>query len=261
MTDRDVAAFRPTERFSARVENYARYRPGYPAEVLALMRDEMGLTPSSVVADVGSGTGILAKMFLENGNTVYGVEPNREMREACERLLGGFPNFVSVEGTAEATGLADASADFATAAQAFHWFDVPRARAEFRRVLRPGGRAVLLWNYREEHGTPFLRAYEDLLLEFADPDYRQISEGYAHREALDAFFGGAYESRKFVNRQLLDFEALRGRLLSASYVPLEGDPRHQPMLSRLREIFDRHQQGGRVYVEYDTPVFFGAISH
>jgi SAM-dependent methyltransferase len=260
LSGRDVAKFRPTERFSARVENYARYRPGYPLEVLGLMREEMGLTPSSVVADVGSGTGILARMFLENGNMVYGVEPNRGMREACERLLAEFPNFVSVAGSAEATTLADASVDFATAAQAFHWFDVPRARAEVRRILRPSGRAVLLWNYREEHRTPFLRDYEDLLLKFADPNYRQISEGYARREALEAFFGGPYESRRFVNRQLLDFETLRGRLLSASYAPLEGDPRHQPMLSRLREIFDRHQRDGRVPVEYDTPVFFGTIS-
>lgn len=256
---RDVAAFRPTERFSGRVENYARYRPGYPPEVLGLMREEMGLTPASVVADIGSGTGILARMFLENGNRVYGVEPNREMREAAERLLADFPGFVSLDGRAEATGLADSSVDFVTAAQAFHWFDVPRARAELRRILRPGGRAVILWNYREEHRTPFLRAYEELLVEFADPNYAQISEGYAARDALAEFFGGPYETRKFVNQQLLDYEALRGRLLSASYVPLAGDPRHHPMLERLRQLFDQHNTDGRVAVEYDTPVFYGEI--
>lgn len=259
MSTRDVAAFRPTERFSARVENYAKYRPGYPAEVLDLMRAEMGLTHASVVADIGSGTGILSKLFLENGNAVYGVEPNREMREAGERLLAEFPGYTSVEGTAEATGLADASVDLATAAQAFHWFDVPRARAEFQRILRPGGWAVLLWNYREEQHTPFLRAYEDLLIEFADSNYQQISEGYAHEESLRAFFPGGYRSRQFQNRQLLDHEGLRGRLLSCSYVPLADDPRHLPMLERLRRIFDEHQQDGRVTVEYDTQVFYGAM--
>ena len=251
-----MAAFRPTERFSNRVENYARYRPGYPPEVLGLMRDEMGLRPASVVADVGSGTGILSKLFLENGNTVYGVEPNREMREAGERLLKEFPNFRSVAGTAEETTLPDASVDFVTAGQAFHWFDVGGARRESRRILRAGGWAVLVWNYREEHHTPFLRAYEDLLLEFGN-DYRQVSVGYGHEESLRAFFAGGYESRKFPNRQLLDYEALRGRLLSASYVPLEDDPRHRPMLERLRRIFDEHQEAGRVSVEYDTQVFYG----
>jgi SAM-dependent methyltransferase len=253
-----VAAFRPTERFSNRVENYAKYRPGYPLEVVALMRDEMGLTPDSVIADVGSGTGILSKLFLENGNTVYGVEPNREMREAGERFLREFPNFRSVAGTAEETTLPDASVDFVTAGQAFHWFDVPRARREFQRILRGRGWVVLVWNYREEHHTPFLRAYEDLLVEFGT-DYKQVSVGYAHKESLGTLLPGGYEFRKFLNRQLLDFGSLRGRLLSASYVPLEGDPRHAAMLARLRQIFDEHNTGGKVSVEYDTQVFYGRL--
>lgn len=239
--------------------NYVKYRPGYPADVLALMREEMNLTPSAVVADIGSGTGLLARMFLENGNAVYGVEPNREMREAGERLLEEFPNFKSVEGAAEATGLDGASVDFVTAGQAFHWFDVPRARREFRRILRPGGRVVLVWNNRAADPTPFLADYERLLVEFGN-DYEQVSAGYAHAESLRALFAGGYESKVFDNRQLLDHERLRGRLLSCSYVPLEADPRHGPMLERLREIFDAHQQAGRVSMDYDTQVFYGAVS-
>ena len=256
MSERDVAAFRPTERFSDRVENYAKYRPGYPREVLSLMREKMGLVPASVVADIGSGTGILSRMFLENGNTVYGVEPNREMREAGERLLKEFPNFRSVEGTAEETNLPSSSVDFVTAAQAFHWFDVERARRECQRILRRGGWAVVLWNYRPHLTTAFLRAYESLLNEFST-DYKKVSEGYGHEESLRRFFAGGYEKRSFMNTQLLDFEALRGRLLSASYVPLADDPRHAPMLSRLREIFDEHQEGGRVRADYQTEVYFG----
>lgn len=258
MIGRDVSTFRPTDRFSDRVENYIKYRPGYPPGVLALMREELGLAPSSVVADIGSGTGLLARLFLENGNAVYGVEPNREMREAGERLLGEFPNFVSVEGTAEATNLADASVDFVTAGQAFHWFDVERARREFRRILRPGGRVVLVWNNRAAAATPFLEDYERLLVEFGN-DYEQVSAGYAHAESLRALFPGGYASKVLDNRQLLDHEGLRGRLLSCSYVPLESDARHAPMLERLREIFDARQRGGRVSMDYDTQVFYGQL--
>ena len=258
LSERDVAAFRPTERFSNRVENYAKYRPGYPPEVLALMRDEMELTPASVVADIGSGTGILSRIFLENGNTVYGVEPNREMRETGERLLSEFPKFKSVEGTAEETGLPSACVDFVTAAQAFHWFDVKRARDECRRILRPSGWAVVIWNYRPHQTSEFLQAYERMLEEFST-DYKQVSVGYGHKDSLREFFQQGFEMRKFVNVQWMEFEALRGRLLSASYVPLEGDPRHAPMLARLQRIFDEHQHKGCVRADYDTEIYYGRL--
>lgn len=256
MTERDVAAFRPTERFSDRVENYAKHRPGYPRELLTFLRDEMGLTRASVVADVGSGTGILSRMFLENGNAVYGVEPNREMREACERLLRDFPGFKSVAGAAEETSLPDSSVDLITAAQAFHWFDVARARREFKRILRPEGFVIIVWNTRSHDATPFLRAYEAMLLEFGE-DYERVSAGYADVKALEEFFADGYERREFANAQHLEFEALRGRLLSASYAPLEDDPRHAPMIARLREIFDANEENGRVSFKYRTEVFYG----
>jgi SAM-dependent methyltransferase len=173
--------------------------------------------------------------------------------------LRDFPDFVSVEGSAEETRLADASVDFVVVGQAFHWFDVERARREFRRVLRPGGWAVIVWNNRAAAPTPFLAAYEDLLVEFGT-DYKQVSAGYAHAESLRAFFPGGHQLKTFDNRQLLDHEALRGRLLSSSYTPAEDDPRFNPMLARLREIFDAHQRGGRVEMRYDTQVFYGVMS-
>src|SRR5207244_4125864 len=126
----------------------------------------------AVIADIGSGTGILAEMFLKNGNQVYGVEPNREMREAGERLLGGYPRFTSVEGKAEATPLADSSVDFITAAQALHWFDLDAARTEFRRILNPRGWVVILWNDRRDE-SPFMQAYRQLLLRHST-DYLQV---------------------------------------------------------------------------------------
>jgi len=147
-----------TERFSNRVDNYIKYRPGYPQAVIETLAAECGLTSQSVIADIGSGTGILAEMFLKNGNAVTGVEPNREMREAGERLLSAYPRFTSVDGRAEATGLADASVDFVTAGQSLHWFDLKASRREFRRILKPSGWVAIVWNDRRDE-SPFMQAY------------------------------------------------------------------------------------------------------
>src|SRR3712207_3362726 len=163
----------PTRRFSNRVEDYIKYRPDYPRALVALLEDECGLTRESVVADVGSGTGILSELFLREGVRVYGVEPNREMREAGEELLAAYENFASVDGRAEATTLADDSVDFVTAGQAFHWFDTAAARREFRRILKDDGWAVLVWNDRRTEGTPLLAEYERLLLEYGT-DYKEV---------------------------------------------------------------------------------------
>src|SRR5687767_15378176 len=122
-------------RFSNRVANYVKYRPGYPREVLDLFKTEMGLTQESVIADIGSGTGLSSRLFVENGNTVYGVEPNAAMREAARAYLREFPNFIDHDGTAEETNLDNSSLDFVIAAQAFHWFDAEKTRDEFRRIL------------------------------------------------------------------------------------------------------------------------------
>ncbi|HEX8686675.1 MAG TPA: class I SAM-dependent methyltransferase, partial [Pyrinomonadaceae bacterium] len=196
----------PTTRFSSRVADYVKYRPGYPAEVLRLLEAECGLTAESVVADVGSGTGLLSELFLKNGNRVYGVEPNAEMREAGERLLAAYANFVSVDGRAEATTLEDGSVDFVTAGQAFHWFDPAGARREFARILRPGGWVVLAWNDRRTAGTPFLEGYERLLLEYGT-DYREVSVKYMEESSLSTLFGAArMRTGDFVNEQVFDFE-------------------------------------------------------
>jgi SAM-dependent methyltransferase len=249
------------ERFSNRVADYVRYRPGYPPGVLDLLRAECGLTRESVVADVGSGTGILTRVFLENGNFVYGIEPNAAMREAGEEFLAGYPKFRSLAAPAEATTLPDASVDFVTAAQAYHWFDPPAARAEFARILRRGGWVVVIWNERKKDLGPFAEEYEGLLQRYGT-DYKTVSETYPESRRMSALFGeGNFRHRAFANEQMMDFDALRGRLLSSSYAPAAGHPNHAPMLAELQRIFDRQADAasGRVRFEYATHVYYGQL--
>jgi SAM-dependent methyltransferase len=253
-----MPASNATTRFSDRVENYVRYRPGYPAAVLGVLRRECGLTPNAVIADVASGTGIWTRMLLENGNPVFGVEPNAEMREAGERLLAGFANFTSVGGSAEATTLPDHCADFVTAAQAAHWFNRTRARGEFLRILKAGGWLVLLWNERLTDSTPFLRDYEQLLLTYGT-DYEEVRHERTTSAVNEFFDPVPFEERAFPMTQSFDYARLEGRLLSSSYAPGPGHPRHAPMLQELRKMFDRHQVEGRVQFEYTTRVFFGKM--
>ncbi|MDB6006935.1 MAG: SAM-dependent methyltransferase [Prosthecobacter sp.] len=246
----------PEQRFSDRVENYVRYRPSYPEEIIPLLEREASLTPQSVIADIGSGTGISAELFLRAGNAVHAVEPNREMREAAERLLVNYPNFHSINASAQATTLPNHSVDFIVAAQAFHWFNTPETRAEFSRILKPGGHVVLIWNERKLDSTPFLQAFEQLLLTFGT-DYTAIRHENVNTAALDSFFSGAYATHSFANEQRFDFEGLKGRLLSSSYAPAAGQPRHDEMIAELRRIFDAYETSGQVCFEYDTRVHVG----
>lgn len=247
----------PTQRFTNRVDHYVRHRPSYPRAVLDLLETRCALTSASVVADVGSGTGILSELFLENGNRVLGIEPNREMREAAERRLGRHPCITSVAGAAEATTLDDATVDFVTAGQAFHWFDTEQARREFARTLKPEGWVVLVWNLRRKDTTPFLVVYERLL-EVYRTDRGEVEFWRRSGEMSQAFFGpGTFETASFDNQQVLDLDGLKGRLLSISYVPAEGEPGSDAMLREAEKIFDKHQRDGTVTVEYDTKVYYG----
>lgn len=253
-----MPASNATSRFSDRVENYVRYRPRYPAEVIQELKSECGLMASHVIADVASGTGIWTRMLLENGNPVFGVEPNGEMREAGERLLAAFPKFTSVAGTAEATTLADQSVNFVTAAQAAHWFDRGRARREFLRILKPGGWLVLLWNERLTDSTAFLRDYEQLLLTYAT-DYQDIRHEHTTAAINEFFDPEPFQARVFEMRQEFDYAGVEGRLLSSSYAPGPGHPRHARMLSELRGIFEANAIEGRAVFEYKTRLYFGRL--
>lgn len=248
-----------TTRFSSRVDDYIKYRPHYPVEIIDLLAAKCGLTPESVIADIGSGTGILTKLFLENGNPVIGVEPNKEMREGGEAYLADYGRFTSMDATSEATRLPGRSMDFILAGQAFHWFDQAKTRVEFMRILKDDGVVVLIWNDRRTDSSPFLRAYEALLQEFGT-DYNEINHKNVQDKAVfAAFFGAPPFEAHFDNVQRFDFDGLMGRLNSSSYVPGRDDPRHAAMAKRAKEIFDAHQQNGKVAFEYDTRVFYSGM--
>jgi SAM-dependent methyltransferase len=248
------------QRFSNRVADYVRYRPGYPAELLDLLRAECGLRPEHVIADIGSGTGLLSQLFLKNGNRVFGIEPNLEMRQAGEEFLCEYKGFTSVTGSAEATTLGDATIDFVTAGQAFHWFDQSAARKEFARILNPGGWVVVVWNDRRMEESQFARAYEDLLERFGT-DYKNVKEAYPEIANIGSFFGtGVFVARDLPNSQVFDWDGLSGRLRSSSYAPTEGHANFAPMMADLRRIFDANERNGSVRMEYFTRIYFGRLA-
>ncbi len=246
------------ERFTGRVDDYVRARPGYPAAIVADLAAAGVLSPGAVVADVGSGTGISTGLFLAAGYEVVGIEPNAPMRAAADASLARYPRYRSLASSAEATRLPDASVDLVVAAQAFHWFDAAGARAEFRRILRPPDWVALIWNARRSTGTAFLEAYENLLLDFGT-DYTQVGHRGVGSERLEAFFGGPFATRRYDNRQALDLAGLRSRLLSSSYIPAAGEPAHAAMLERLAEIFEENAVDGLVEFIYDTEVHTGQL--
>ncbi len=257
--DEPMPASNATSRFSHRVENYVRFRPAYPVQVMETLKDECGVTPSHVVADIASGTGIWTRMLLENGNPVFGVEPNAEMRVTGERLLADFSKFTSIAGTAESTTLPKRSVDFVTAAQAAHWFDRGKARREFARILKPGGWLVLLWNERLTDATPFLRDYEQLLLTYGT-DYQEIRHEHTTSSVNEFFDPAPFHERMFAMRQEFDYAGMEGRLLSSSYAPGPEHPQHAPMLRELRRIFDLRAVAGRAPLDYKTRVYFGRLT-
>jgi SAM-dependent methyltransferase len=249
-----------TTRFSKRVSDYVRFRPGYPRGVVELLTQETGLSAESIVADIGSGTGLLSAAFLECGYSVAGVEPNREMRAAAENLLARYPRFRSVDAKAEATSLSDRSMDLIVAGQAFHWFDVKQTRREWVRILKPGGVAALIWNERHIE-SPLMCEVERVIDKFAaamDPD-GAIREG-GRRRIQPFFHPSPFRLDEFPNTQEFGLDGLVGRVASCSFVPGLKDPGYAEMETELAEIFGGHQRNGRIRYDYRTKVFWGKLS-
>ncbi len=259
-----------TNRFSDRVDNYVKYRPHYPTEVVDFLKAEGILAQNSVVADIGSGTGISSELFLNNNYKVFGVEPNEPMRHAAEAILQHYADkklFVSVNGKAEDTNLDDHSVDVVVCAQAFHWFNNDWFKRECKRILRgsvpsgkPNGSVVLMWNDRRTDSTDFLKVYEDFLQMFGT-DYLVVNhKNTQERSQFDNFFGeGNYKEKSFYNYQDVNFEGLKGRVLSSSYMPNEGHKDFDFMIYCLKKIFMRYQENGVVRLDYDTKIYYGQL--
>lgn len=247
-------------RFSSRVENYVRYRPRYPVEVLKTLQNECGLTSASTVADIGAGTGFLSELFIGNSNRVFAIEPNLEMKTAGEQYLASNPGFESIDGSAENTTLPNQSVDFVVAGQAFHWFDRAQAKHEFVRILKPNGWVMLVWNDRDTESTPFLVAYEQLLKEYAT-DYEQVKHKQIDKAVLSSFFEpGQINEERFSYEQTFDYAGLKGRMLSSSYVPEQDHPKYEKMTARLLEIFRTYCVGDRIHFKYATRMFYGRLA-
>lgn len=247
-----------TQRFSNRVEDYVRYRPDYPAALFDYLYTKERFSAESAIADIGSGTGIFSRGLLARGSKVYGIEPNAPMRLAAEEALAAEPNFTSVNGTAEATGLKDGAVDHVVCAQSFHWFDRKTCRREFDRILRPDGRIVLIWNsLKSEDRT--VSAYEETLSRYIPEEKRIDHKKLTDADFADFFQGLSWRHLQFAHEQRLDREGLSGRLRSSSYAPLPGEPAYLPLMAELNRLFNRdHGPDGRIVFPYETNVYIAS---
>ena len=247
-------------RFSNRVENYVRYRPSYPKQIVSDLELNGILNKKAIIADIGSGTGISTEIFLSQGYRCLGVEPNQEMREAAEKQLEDFGKFESINGCAESTTLENDSVDLIIAGQAFHWFDQTAAKIEFQRILRPGKSVALIWNERNHKGTVFQAGYEDLLKRYCN-DYDQVDYKRVGPDSLERFFAPyTYSIHEYSNAQHFDFSGLKGRLLSSSYCPVKGEPNYEPVMKGLAELFNAHQEDDQITFDYRTRVYTGQLT-
>jgi SAM-dependent methyltransferase len=248
------------ERFGNRVDHYVKYRPHYPEALYSFLLQHSLIHEKSILADIGCGTGISAELFLNHSHKVFGVEPNENMLNAAKNYLKNDALFVPILSGAENTGLENDSVDLILCAQAFHWFDKEKCKAEFKRILKPNGIVVLVWNDRRTNSTDFLKVYEDFLQMFGT-DYKEVDhKNTQQKEIFRKFFGGNFEETSFSNSQLLNWDGLKGRVLSSSYMPDENHPDFSHMIYCLQKIFKRYAENDKVQMDYDTKIYYGKLN-
>ena len=247
----------PKIRFSNRVDNYIKYRPSYPKEAVEFIISEFNITKESCIADIGSGTGIFTRLLSDYPGIIYAVEPNPEMRLAGESFLNGCSSFVSVDGSAESTELENNSVDLITVAQAFHWFDLEKAKREFIRILKYEGNVLLIWN-RRKSDTDFLIDYDSILKRYAN-DYNEVNHKNIDDTVLKDFFNNGFHKKKFANTQKFDYQSLLGRLFSSSYSPVPGDENYPVITSKLEELLMKYNKAGFVDFNYETEMIWGQL--
>jgi SAM-dependent methyltransferase len=248
------------ERFTGLADIYAKYRPSYPDDLIHYLYSEVGLSENSVIADIGSGTGILTELLLKENSTVYSVEPNEDMRRTAEAALSRYPNFISVNGTAENTSLNASSLDFITVAQAFHWFDRQAFKAECQRVLKSNGKVILVYNGRDGESELVM---ENNAVNFRyNPDYMAASGGMRGNDVrayADFFRGGVCDYKVFRNDVVYDEDGFIGRNLSGSYAPKKESENYQPYVSALNQLFEKFSRNGTLLLPYLTRSLIGEV--
>lgn len=217
--------------FQAGAAAYERGRPGYPAGAIEWLRTELGLRPGRTVADVAAGTGKLTRELIATGATVVAVEPVPGMRDVLERVV---PGVRVLDGTAETLPVPDESLDAITVAQAFHWFDVPRALAEFHRVLPPGGRFAVIWN-RRLRDQPLHQAIHALTEPYRGDSPSHYDSGWRELIAADGRFAAAAETRVPFEQQF-DADGLVDRVGSISFIAALDDEERERVLARVRAL-------------------------
>jgi ubiquinone/menaquinone biosynthesis C-methylase UbiE len=243
-----------TQRFTGRATIYDRYRQRYPThEILSRLREWCGLTPDWLIADIGAGTGMLAEVFLENGNRVIAIEPNPDMREQMrpsieQHLRRPVPQLEIVDASAEATTLPPASIDLIAVGRAFHWFDEERAIAEFRRILSPTGWAIAAADRDRDCTDPAYRdqiaAYEELISTHGIDYARVVRSGYRGYEKMNAMFDGQLHHERLPGHRQLDWTTFSGHTKSLSVTPQPTHPGYKAFEQALRQYFDRYAEEG-----------------
>jgi len=241
------------------VHAYDAHRPSYPAATLAELADLGALTPSTVVADVGSGTGIFAEVLLHHGHRVFGVEPSHELSAVADVRLAGHLGFTNVLGSAEHTSLDDRCVDLVTAASALHWFDADEARTEFSRILRKPGWTAALWNFRTTGDSAFGEAFDRLWRDVLGPPPAAGREEIEAAVAPEFFNGRTFERYSFANPLLCNEEHLVGLTASSSHAPPRDDPGWHDIEQHMRHLHQIHQRDGLVQVPYETIMYCGRL--
>lgn len=241
-----------TSRFSSKADVYAKARPRYPDTVVSFLESRQVLLPGAVIVDVGSGTGLSALPFLKAGYSVIGMEPNDAMRKEGDAFLANYAGFRSVKGTADATSLPDHCADFALAAQAFHWFDLDTTRAEMQRILKPPGWFLAMWNHRRHDANPLLAGYEEILRRYC-PEYHHLAELYRNPQRSAAFFPHGFCDATLPNPQQLNWEIFEARILSSSYIPKPDQQSFAPFMAEMKRLFDSNAMDG--FVQFDLEIW------
>lgn len=249
------------DKFTDKAEGYAKYRPSYPLEYIEYLISGAGSKEDCMIADIGSGTGILSRQLLESERLfhVIGVEPNDDMRTIAEQILKPYSRFISVKATAEHTTINENSIDLVTVAQAFHWFDIEQFRLECQRILKQNAKVALVWNSRDGSSEINKESF-DICQKYC-PNFKGFSGGMEETSiAFQQFFkNGKYEYKYFRNDLPFTLIGFLGRYLSASFSPKKNDKEYNPFITALSNVFAKYSTNGEIVIPNITKSYLGEV--